>query len=73
MHLAWLLVLFVPVYKQLGLFMIIKRLLIMLPIINQRMLNRLIIDISINCPSPSNKRMRLLCRKMCAYYEFCAQ
>ena len=33
---------------------IIKRLLIVLPIINQRILNRLIIDISINCPSPNN-------------------
>ena len=53
MHVAWLLVLFVPVYKQLGLFFfyklkIIKRLLIMLSIISQRILNRLIIDISIS-------------------------
>ena len=53
MPLAWLLVLFVPVYKQLGLFMNSKRLFIKLPIINQRILNRLIIDISNNCPSPT--------------------
>ena len=38
MHLAWLLVLFVPVYKQLDLFTYSKRLLIMFPIINQRIL-----------------------------------
>ena len=39
MHLAWLLVLFVPVYKQL----VHTQNKIMLPIINQRILNRLII------------------------------
>ena len=42
MHLAWLLVLFVPVYKQL-VHTQNKTIIIMLPVINQRVLNRLII------------------------------